>query len=101
MNAVTAPDAKREFVFFGALFQRRQQPVHVFEQNVDGLRQAHVERCVQNVRRRHALVHVTRAFADVFADVCQKSDDIVFDFGFDFVDALGIEFAFGADVVDG
>ena len=101
VNAVTAPDAKREFVFFGAFFQRRQQPVHVFEQNVDGLSQAHVERRVQNVRRRHALVHVTRAFADVFADVCQKRDDVVFDFGFDFVDALGVEFAFGADVVDG
>ncbi len=93
VNAVAAPDADRVLMFIGAGFQRVQHLVHHPKQDVSGTYQLHVECGVQNVRRCHALMHKAGFVrANMFSEMGQKRDDVVFGDRFDFVDPRDIEF---------
>src|SRR5690606_2305963 len=64
MDAVAAADGRRVFIFKGALLQRGENGVDVFQQKIGGADELHVEAGVEHVRRGHALMDETRVFAD-------------------------------------
>ncbi len=93
VDAVAAADADCVFVLKCALFERRQQAFHVFDQDIGGTYQLNVQASVQDVGGGHALMHETRFFGtDMFGQMGKKGDDIMFGNGFDFVDAGDVEF---------
>ena len=90
---MAAADADVHLVFDCAGLQRGQQLVHIREQEVGGAHQLHVERGVQHVRRRHALMHEARLILPtMFGQVGQEGDDVMFGDGLDLVDAGDVEF---------
>jgi hypothetical protein len=91
VDAVAAADGECVLVLPGALLEGGQQQVEVFQQQVGGAHQLHVEAGVQHVRRGHALVHEARFRADDFGQVRQEGDDVVLHFGLDGVDARHVE----------
>src|SRR4029453_9503852 len=69
MNAVRAPDAYGVLVLVCALLERLEHAVKVTEQEVGGRPELQGKRGVQEIRRGHAEVQVTRLGADHPLDV--------------------------------
>ena len=49
MDAVAAPDGRRHFIFKGAFFERRKQPISIFDQYVGSARQLNIQACIQHI----------------------------------------------------
>ena len=73
---------------FAYRFLKRRQ---LFQDQARRLFQLDGQRRIQNVRGSQAKVHVTRRVPDLLGDAGKKSDDVVFHFLFDRVDAGDIE----------
>jgi hypothetical protein len=91
VDAVGAADADRVLVLEGAALERRQQRVHVRQQQVGGAGQLHVEAGVEHVGRGHALMHEARFGADDLGQMGQEGDDVMLGLALDLVDALDVE----------
>ena len=91
VDAVAAPDARREFVLARATLQRGEERVEIGEKDVGGAGQLDREAGVEHVRRRHAPVQEARLRADMLGDVGEEGDDVVFDLALDGVDARDLE----------
>ena len=91
MDAVAAAQADAILVLDRASLQRGQQAVEIGQQDVAGLGQLHRQAGVQHIRRRHALVHEARLLADVFGEIGEKGDDVVFGLTLDLVDPCHLE----------
>ena len=93
VDAVAAADAHRILVLERAAFQRGQQTFHIGDQDVRGAHQLNIERGVEHIRRRHALMNKARlVIADDLGQMGQKGDDVMFGHGLDLVDAGHVEF---------
>ena len=66
MDAVAAPDGRRQFVFEGAALERGKQPIDIGDQNIARARKLNRQRRIQHVGRGHALMHEARFGADEF-----------------------------------
>ena len=93
VDAMGAADAERVFMFLCPAFQGGQQLVEIVQQDIGGLGQLLGEAGVHHIGAGHALMDVAAFGADKFGDGGEEGDDIVFDFGLDFVDALDVEIA--------
>ena len=86
MNTVGAANARRVFMLHRAGFQRRQQTVHISEQQVRRADQLDVETRVQNIRRRHALMYKAGHIrTNMLGQMRQKRDNVVLGDSFDLV----------------
>ena len=93
VNAVAAAHTYGHFVFQRALFQRRQQGIHIGQQYVGGAHQLHVQAGVKHIRRGHALMHEAGLVAaHMFGQMSEKGDDVVFGHGLDFINAGHVKF---------
>jgi hypothetical protein len=80
-------------VLHRAGLQRGQHPVHARQQQVGGAHQLDVQRGVEHVRRRHALVDEARlVIADDLGQMGQEGDDVMLGHRLDLVDAGHVEF---------
>ncbi len=92
MDAVAAADPQRVLVFIGAFLQCRQNAVQIGQQNVGGSHQLDVQRRVQNVGRGHALMHEAGVIAaDMFGQMGQEGNHVMFGHGLDFIDPGNVE----------
>ena len=91
MDAVRAPDDRRQLVFLRPALERGEKFVDIRDQDIGGAHELHVEAGVEHVGRRHALVHEARFRADDLRQMRQEGDDVVLDLGLDGVDARDIE----------
>ena len=92
MDAMASANPYGIFMFECPLFQRRQQFVHIGQKHVCGADQLYVEACVQHIGTGHALMNKARLVAaDMFSQMGQKGDHIMFGNRFNLVDARHIE----------
>ena len=93
VDSVAAADADGFLMLIGAAFQGGQQTFEIGDQDVGGAGQLHVEAGVQHVGRGHALMHKARLVAaDMFGQMGQEGDDIVFGDSLDLINAGHVEF---------
>ena len=91
VDAVAAADGRGVLMLLGAGFQRGQDAIDAFDQQVRRPGQLDRETGVQHVRRGHALVQETGFLADDLGHVGQEGDDVVLGGAFDLVDPVGVE----------
>ena len=91
MDAVAAPNARRQAMLERPALEGREHEFGVFEQEVGGAGQLHRQRGVVHVGRGHALVQEARLGTDDLGDVSQEGDDVVLGFTLDLVDTVDIE----------
>ena len=91
VHAVRAADLDRVAVRQPVVAQRGDQPVGLGQQHVGGVGELHGQRGVQQVRRRHAVVHVGRGRAGlgVVRPRGEEGDDVVLRRLLDLRDPLG------------
>ena len=91
VDAVAAPDGRREFVLERAPLQHREQRVEIREQEVRRLLQLHRKAGVEHVARGHPLVDKAGVGADMLGEVGQEGDHVVTRLALDLVDARDLE----------
>ncbi len=101
MDAVRASDGGRELVLEGAALKRRQEPLHVGDQEIGGALELHIEAGVEHVRGGHALMHEAGLRPHDLGEMGEESDHVVLDLALDRIDAGNVEFGVAALVANG
>ncbi len=91
MDGMRAADGRRHLVLEGAALERLEQLLNVGDQNIGGARELHVEARVEDVGRRHPLMHEARLRPDDFGQMRKERDHVVLGLALDLVDARDIE----------
>ncbi len=73
------------------LFDRREQGVHVGDQNIGGAGHLHGKAGVEHVGGGHALMDEARIRPDEFGEMGQEGDDVMLGDALDLVDAVHVE----------
>ncbi len=95
MNAMAAADRRCVLVLLGAVLERGEQQVEIFDQDVARASELYAERGVEHVGTGHALVHETRFVTDLLGHPGQESDDVVLGHRLDCIDRFDIDCRLG------